>query len=65
MVIHKKNTKTKQQNNRQFVPSTNMKKLFKGVLQKNCSQNFGKLPQRYPWSGLFHREKVSKRIFFK
>ena len=44
MVIHKKNTKTKQQNNRRFVPSTNTKKLFKGVLQKNCfpriSENF-------------------------
>ena len=40
-----------------------MKQLFKGVLHTNCSQNFGKFSRKYPWSGLFHRERAPNEYF--
>ena len=64
LVTETKKIKQKQTKNySRFMPSTNMKQLFKGVLHTNCSQNFGKFSRKYPWSGLFHRERAPKRIF--
>ena len=46
LFIKKKQNKKETKINSRFMPSTNMKQLFKGVLQKNCYQDFRKFTQK-------------------